>query len=196
MTEGYIKFHCDWDDSLPPSEDEIDELNQWRHLLFNRSLIGLYPDGIGYGNVSVRSGNNNEFIITGTQTGGYKNLIPSQFTRVIKFDFNKNYVKCSGKIKASSESMTHAAIYYALPDINSVFHVHSYEHWKKLLHIIPTTSENAEYGTPEMANEIIRLLKESDLRQKKILVMGGHIEGILSFGTTIEEAGKILLSYL
>jgi L-ribulose-5-phosphate 4-epimerase len=195
MTEGYIKFRCDWIDGTPPLESEIIELNIWRSKLYKLGFIGSYPDGIGFGNVSIRS-EKNEFIITGTQTGAFETLNTLHYTRVIDFDIARNYVKCCGKIKASSESMTHAVIYQALPEINSVFHIHSIENWKKLLNIIPTTSDKAEYGTPEMAYEIMRLLKETDLRQKKILVMAGHEEGILSFGTTIIQAGKILFNYI
>jgi hypothetical protein len=48
--------------------------------------------------------------------------------------------------------------------------------------------------TPEMANEIKRLFKETLVAVEKILVMGGHVGGIISFGGTLEEAGKILLN--
>jgi hypothetical protein len=46
-----------------------------------------------------------------------------------------------------------------------------------------------------MAHEIMRLIKDSDLMEKKILVMEGHEEGIFTFGKTLEEAGEILLDY-
>ena len=68
--------------------------------------------------------------------------------------------------------------------------------WERLINKIPTTSPEAEYGTPEIARDIIRLFKETDVKEKKILVMGGHKEGIISFGKDLDEAGNVLLSYL
>jgi len=50
--------------------------------------------------------------------------------------------------------------------------------------------EAVAYGTPEMAYEIIRLFKGSDVRSKKIFVMAGHRGGILSL------SGKILKTHL
>ena len=61
---------------------------------------------------------------------------------------------------------------------------------------MPTTKKEIEYGTPAMANEMIRLFDETDLRNKKVLVMAGHEEGIISFGENLEEAGNLLLKLL
>ena len=47
-----------------------------------------------------------------------------------------------------------------------------------------------------MAKEIQRLFRETDVKEKKILVMAGHKEGIISFGKDLDEAGKIMLNYL
>ena len=58
---------------------------------------------------------------------------------------------------------------------------------------VSTTEKNVSYGTPEMAKEIIRLFKQDNLIDKKILVMSGHEEGIISFGANLEEAANILL---
>ena len=48
---------------------------------------------------------------------------------------------------------------------------------------------------PEMAEEVIRLFKETDVKEKKILAMAGHEEGVVSFGKNLKEAGQILLEY-
>ena len=61
---------------------------------------------------------------------------------------------------------------------------------------VPTTKKEVPYGTPEMANEIFRLFKETAVQQEKIIVMAGHDEGIISFGKDLEEAGEILLNFL
>lgn len=60
---------------------------------------------------------------------------------------------------------------------------------------VPTTRINCAYGTPEMAREIIRLCKEDNLKETEILVMSGHKEGIIAFGSNLEEAGNLLMKY-
>jgi ribulose-5-phosphate 4-epimerase/fuculose-1-phosphate aldolase len=96
---------------------------------------------------------------------------------------------------ASSESMSHGVIYGESNDIHGVIHVHHKALWQKLLDKVPTTAGHAAYGTPEMAYEIIRLFRETDLMKKKILVMKGHEEGIFTFGETLQDAGKVILEY-
>ena len=118
------------------------------------------------------------------------------YARVIDFDLEKNKVSARGPIRPSSESLTHAALYQVDPKINAVIHVHNLDMWKKLMEKVPTSSAEATYGTPEMAKEMMRLYKDTDLRDRKILVMGGHEEGIISFGRNLDEAGKILLSHM
>jgi len=192
--KGYIKFNCNWIKSEPKSFSKFIEINNWRNKLYDLGLIGVYPNGIGFGNISIRD-NLNQFIITGSATGGIEKLSEQHYTKVTEFSLEKNSLTCEGPIKASSESLTHAAIYQTNPEVNVVIHVHNLNLWKKLINKIPTTSKDAEYGTPEMAKEIIRLFNETDVKEKKILAMEGHKEGIISFGNTMEEAGKILLNY-
>ena len=191
INEGYIKFKCNWIRGKPISEEKINEMNQWRSKLYGLGLIGAYRDGTGFGNISVRL-KNNQFIISGSQTGSTPLLTNNHYTIVTKSDIIKNKLTCKGSIIASSESLTHSALYLASKEINAVIHVHNLNLWKKLIYKIPTTKE-VPYGTPEMANEIFRLFKETDIREKKILVMAGHKEGVISFGKDIEGAGNVLL---
>ena len=51
-----------------------------------------------------------------------------------------------------------------------------------------------EYGTPEMAYEIIRLMGLPETQNRKVFVMGGHAEGIVAFGKTVEEAARLILN--
>jgi len=44
-----------------------------------------------------------------------------------------------------------------------------------------------------MAENIKRLFREYNLKDDGIIVMGGHREGIISFGKTLESAGNIIL---
>ena len=194
MDEGYIKFNCSWIRSKPIDSKKLGRINQWRDKLYRLGLIGAYEDGIGYGNMSLRDGKN--FIITGSATGNLSVLDASHYTRVTGFSIEKNSLTCKGPAIASSESLTHAALYTASPEINAVIHVHSDRFWKKLSGKVPTSSKEILYGSPEMANEIIRLYRESDLKDKKILVMAGHSGGIITFGKSLEEAGAVLFAHI
>lgn len=193
--EGYIKFHCHWVYSPALNPDRIQEVNLWRKKLNVMRMIYEDDNGVGFGNISVRGDRPGEFIITGTQTGGISCLTENHYTTVTNFDWEKNYVTCEGPIEASSETLTHAALYVANPEINAVVHVHHLRLWKTLLNKVLTTSKNVAYGTPEMAQEIIRLCQESNLNEQKVLVMEGHKEGIITFGVDLEEANSVLLKY-
>jgi len=65
--------------------------------------------------------------------------------------------------------------------------------WAALLNQAPTSSKTVDYGTPELAYEIMRLFTVSDVRTRKILVMAGHEAGIVTFGGDLEEAFSILM---
>ena len=194
--EGYVKFNSELHDSFPPAEWDVEAINIWRDRLYKMGLVGAYDDGIGYGNISVRSPHTVEFIITGTGTGALDLLFPDHFTRVKSYDISENRVICEGKVHASAETMTHAAVYACDRDIGAVVHVHSAEHWQRLLDQIPTTSQSAAYGTPEMAREIFRLYRETAFAVTGVMVMAGHEEGILSFGSTLDEAGSRMLDII
>ncbi|NOX71196.1 MAG: class II aldolase/adducin family protein [Candidatus Micrarchaeota archaeon] len=193
--DGYIKFNIKWIKAKPLPESVIRELNKWRRKLFDAGLIGMYESGIGFGNISMRIPGTNEFIISGSATGGIENLTAEHYARVTEVDHEKNSLVCVGPIKASSESMTHAAVYDSDHSVNAVIHVHNLRMWKMLLDRVPTTSKEATYGTPEMAEEVMRLFKESDVKEKKIFVMGGHEEGLMTFGKDLDEAGSVMLRY-
>ena len=195
MDEGYIKFNCNWILSNDIPLDKVAELNMWREIMYDKGWIGLYPDGIGFGNISMRC-NEKTFLISGTATGGLPILTKSHYSLVTNYNLSTNTVTCMGPVKASSESLTHALIYECSAATNAVIHIHNLDLWNRLLHHAPTSSENISYGTPEMANEIKRLFAETALGKEKIIVMGGHREGIISFGRDLEEAGSILIDRL
>lgn len=194
MNEGVIKFNCTWIKEAPLNFELIKELNTWRDTLYKLKLLGVTKDGIGYGNISCRYKDN--FIISGSGTGKLKHLTNEHYTTVTNYSIKENALTAVGPVIASSESLTHAMIYKTQPAINAVFHVHHFALWEKLFHKIPTTDIDVAYGTPAMANEIVRLFKETDLASEKIFVMGGHEEGIVSFGKDANEAGNILLAAL
>ncbi|MGE0088515.1 MAG: class II aldolase/adducin family protein [Bacteroidales bacterium] len=193
INEGYIKFNLQWEKkSVDFPGTIISELNIFRTKLFDFGLIGMYPNGIGFGNISSRIANTDQFIISGSATGQLRTLTKEHFSLVTGFEIEKNTVICQGQIAASSESMSHAALYKSNQNINAVVHVHHKKLWEKYLNNLPATPKNAEYGTPKMANEIKKLAHVSE----GIIIMGGHEEGIVSFGITLEEAtNKIIKLY-
>jgi ribulose-5-phosphate 4-epimerase/fuculose-1-phosphate aldolase len=195
MNEGVIKFKCEWIQSAPLEAHWIEQIDPWRTQLFKHRLIGMYPDGIGYGNISIRV-NKDQFIISGSATGGIPQLTNLHYTKVTEYNLEQNSLTAVGPIIASSESLSHAAVYACNESIGAVMHVHNADLWDTLINKIPTTHAHIEYGTPAMAFDIMRLYNETDIPQKKIMVMAGHPEGIIAFGKNLEEAGSILLRYL
>lgn len=194
IDEGYIKFNCQWINQplfieVPP------ELLAWRDQMYELKQIGYYPElNVGYGNISLKTSQG--ILISGTQTGNIYPIKPKYFTLVTDYDLAQNRLVCRGPIKASSESMTHLAIYESDQSINAIIHIHNFTLWQDLLNKVPTTKKEVLYGTPEMAKEIFRLFQETRVKQEKIIVMAGHEEGIIAFGSSLEEAGNLLLDFL
>lgn len=143
MDDGYIKYNCEWVKGKSPSNDRVKELIKWRTKFHDLKLIGKRGD-IGYGNISIKD--EEGVVISGTATGDERVLEPKHLSMIKKYDIDKNYVLCVGEVKASSETMTHLAIYEAVPSARAVIHIHSLKLWEKELDVIPTTSKDAAYG--------------------------------------------------
>lgn len=193
--EGVIKFKCTWIAEPAMPFNKIAALDEWRNKLYEARLIGEDANGVGFGNISCRL-KGNTFIITGTGTGSLKKLNAENYTCVAGYDLSKNTITCAGPIKASSESLTHAAVYESLPFVNAVFHVHHPGLWKKLLTELPSAAAKIEYGTTAMAYEIKSLMADPVVLEQGILAMGGHREGVIAFGKNPGEAGKKIASWL
>ncbi len=204
IREGVIKYEQKFKINENLQED-ISELNAWREIFYKLKLIGQDPEkyyGAGYGNLSKRIEPYNytkckkRFIITGTQTNKLENVTNIHYTKIMEYYPEENFVKSEGLIEPSSEAMSHGIIYDLNSSTRYIFHVHSLDIWKVSKKLgIPITSKNVEYGTPQMAEEIKLLFRESNVRNIKILSMGGHEDGIITFGDNAEEAGLILLKY-
>jgi hypothetical protein len=194
IDEGYTKYECVWREAPALPAGAIAELNTWRNRLHERGLIGYYPQhGVGFGNVSIREGDSDMFIISGTQTGHIAITDERYYARVTRCDIEANRVHCEGPVQASSEALTHAAIYALDPGIRAVVHVHDANLWGELIDSIPTTSREVSYGTPAMALEFRRLYEDTGFAERGIAVMGGHEEGLVSFGRDIEQAARRIL---
>ena len=189
----YIKFSCERVAAKITSFDRLAELNAYRSKLLDLRLIGVDPNGIGFGNLSVREGATDNFYITGSATGGVHELTLADCAKVVACDFERNRIRYEGSALPSSESLTHAAIYESDATAGAVMHCHDSELWTAALNEAPTTSKAAEYGTPDMAHEIMRLFTRTDVRSRKIVVMAGHEGGILTFGKDLEEALAVLV---
>jgi len=194
IDEGYTKYVCDWRHAPALPAESVSELNAWRNRLHEQGLIGYYPEHrVGFGNVSIREGDSGAFIISGTQTGHIETTDERHYARVIRCDIEANRVLCEGPVQASSEALTHAAIYALDPDIRAVVHVHDAALWNDLIDRVPTTAREVSYGTPEMALEFRRLYAETVFAEQGLAVMGGHEEGIVSFGKTVGQATQRIL---
>ncbi len=194
LDEGYIKYEMDWTPGPAVHVDTARQLDRWRQPLHAAGLIGEYAEeGIGFGNLSLRHGAPGQFLISGTQTGSLVRTNAQHYALVTHVDIERNTVRCEGPVPASSEAMTHAAI-YALDDaIGAVVHVHSLPLWQRLRGELPTTDPDVAYGTPEMAREFRRLYDNTEFNRDGIAIMAGHDEGLISFGPSLRSAAQRLL---
>jgi hypothetical protein len=194
--EGVVKYRLDYTTAPPVDSEIVAELNAWRTILYRLGLTGQDSrryDGLAYGNVSLRRGET-AFLISGTQTGGKPKLTSEHYCLVTGFDLEQNLIIAEGPIAPSSEALTHAAVYQSGSGIDCVLHVHSPELWEKAEALaIPVTDRQVGYGTPEMAHEVGFLVRTS---KSPVIAMGGHEDGVIAFGRTVEEAAICLIRSL
>jgi L-ribulose-5-phosphate 4-epimerase len=189
----YVKFTYERAGANIGAFDGLADLNAWRRKLLELRLIGVDSNGVGFGNLSVRDGATTYFYITGSATGGLSELACADCARVVAYDLAKNWLRYEGSAVPSSESLTHAAIYEADPTTCAIIHFHDAILWASLLERVPTSSKRVSYGTPEMAYEIMRLFKISNVRSRKLFVMAGHEGGIVAFGKSLKEAFDVVV---
>ncbi|TNE41347.1 MAG: class II aldolase/adducin family protein [Alphaproteobacteria bacterium] len=195
--EGVIKYQLDHEEAPLPDAMDIEPLVLWREKLVECGLVGQDPeryDGYGFGNLSMRL--DEGFLITGSQTGEVKDFQIEHFAWVRQADPEENRVLSLGQTPPSSESLTHAAVYAALPEVRFVFHAHSPDIWRRASELHVPETAPVPYGTPEMAREVARLLALAETRAQRLFTMAGHEDGVLSFGATAIEAGEALLGAL
>jgi methylthioribose-1-phosphate isomerase len=190
--DGYIKYSSERSDGEVPHPAALDELNHVRTELFDRGLIGCLPNGIGFGNLSIRHGGTG-FLISGSATGADRVLNHGQFCLVESYSLEENRVRSRGSLNASSESMSHGAIYSADPAVNCVIHIHSRSMFDSLLargqiH----TPADVPYGTPAMARAVAELVR-SQVDLPVLFVMAGHDEGVVAYGADIASVGTLLV---
>lgn len=199
IDDGVIKFdHSSFKLSPPLEIDEYRDLENWRKTLFAKELIGEYPiEKVGFGNLSQRKdyqsyfeSSKPQFLISGTQTGKFSHLTGEHYTRVIDYDLGKNKVTAMGPVQASSESLTHAAIYELDKKIKAIFHIHHRDLWDCMLRDgAVRTPKDIPYGTQEMARCVQKLFAGKPVG---LFAMEGHQDGIIAFATDLNECGKLI----
>lgn len=199
--EGVIQFQLEHTSGPSLPLDQLCELMAWRKILRQLELLGEDPlryGGFGFGNISRRlppiaNDSACPFVITGTQTGSCSEIGPEHFTTVVECFPEQNRVASVGPIRPSSEAMTHAALYAADPELRVVMHVHSPHIWRSASQLrLPTTRVTAACGTAAMTSAVREMMPQA----LGLLVMGGHEDGVLTFGQTADQAGVTLLSAL
>lgn len=199
--EGVIKYRLEHHQgALSPLIDTA-PINGWRSLFFRLGIIGQTPDkyhGLGYGNISQRlaSGQNN-FLISGTQTGHLACLQREHFAIVDVASAKLNFIRSHGPSRPSSEALTHGSIYDLAPEAQAVIHVHCPEIWRhtRLLDL-PCTQADIAYGSQEMTEAVEQLFSSGQLKNLPIFSMLGHEDGIVAFGESLAEAAQTLLIQL
>jgi hypothetical protein len=207
MCEGVIKFQADHrGGSLSPRRygEAVAALRGWRRTFFDLGLIGQDParyEGAGFGNLSTRVGppsagrGRRGLLITGTQTGGKSELGYADYCVVHTYEPARNRVSSEGPCLPSSETLTHARLYDLSPSIRAVFHVHAPRLWRLRHRLrLPTTDADIPYGTQAMALAVEGLYRSGPLPEVAVLAMGGHEDGIISFGKTADDAGRRLIT--
>ena len=188
--EGYTKYECAWIREPLLTGSVSADLNRLRCQMREYGYIGMIlGTDIGFGNVSERS-TDGGFIVSGTQTGHIENLTDDDYSWVQSWDYETNSLVCIGCRQASSESLSHAAIYDTLPVVKFVAHIHSKTLWTKSLGTMPTTPEYAEFGTVALAKEIGKLCIAEGFAGA--IALGGHEDGLIFCGQTVDDIIKMV----
>ena len=188
MDDGYIKYTSHRRPGIVTATPELIALNHARTRLFDLGLVGIDGSGIGFGNVSVRA-DAQQFVISASATGATRKLATEQYCLVESYSLERNEVWSMGELDASSESMSHGAMYASNQGIHCVMHIHSRILFDRRLQCgTAATQASIPYGTPAMAHAVAEFARrQSSL--PALLVMAGHDEGIIACGT---QVGSVL----
>ena len=151
--------------------------------------MGVDSNGVGFGNLSVRDGVAGTF--TSRFSDGWSARIDAGLVQSWR-RFRKELAPLRRHCDSFIGIVDACAIYESDPSTSAVIHCHDSDCGRRFS-IAPTTSKSVAYGTPEMAYEIMRLFKVSDVRSRKIFVMAGHEAGIVTFGENLEDAFDVLM---
>ena len=191
--DGYVKYTAVHTTAPAIEAPHWAELNKARTQLHRLGVLGVTPQGIGFGNVSIRF-QGEEFLISGTATGALPELTPAEYCLVNSFDLAQNRIVSTGPVQASSEAMTHGAVYQSCSGARCVMHIHSRAIFNGMIRDgCPATAKNAAYGTPEIALALAQCVRELGTDEGAV-VLAGHDEGVIVWGPTVEKALQLIQS--
>ncbi len=188
--EGYLKFQCERVNGTLGEPTFFRKFNLFRTRLWDLGLVGEKENGIGFGNLSRRIGQ--YIFITGSQTGGKRELEIEDYVLVLDWNWERFTVKSFGKRPCSSETFTHLAVYTSSLEAKVVVHIHSAEIWQWAKDKIPGTPPEAEFGTLELALAVRRLVAR-DPKGFGWLVLLGHEEGLIVWGKTVSQVLELIM---
>ncbi|MEM7220488.1 MAG: class II aldolase/adducin family protein [Pseudomonadota bacterium] len=194
--EGVIQFRCELGGrQRPVTSSELRELIVWRQIAGRLSLLGQEPDrygGYAFGNISERRGQG--FEISASQSAHLDCTDPRAWCQVTTVDFDGFSLSAEGDLPPSSESITHAMLYAADPDIGGVIHAHSPALWQRAEELgMPTTAADVPYGTPALGDAVRGLLAAHPARPLTFATLG-HEDGIFTVAPDLHAAGAQLLA--
>ena len=200
IDDGVIKYdRSNFTQSRPIDSIEYRDLEYWRKKLFLLNLIGEYEEEqVGFGNMSQIFDYSHfshspvpQFVITGSQTGKYAELDGRHYTRVLNYNIDHLKIWTMGAIEASSEALTHAAIYAHNKNIKAIFHIHSEKIWQGMIDDkTDSTAKTIPYGTVEMARATEKCVGKKDSGSFTML---GHTDGVIIYGKNLAEVGELTL---
>ncbi len=169
----------------PPRVPEAAGLVSWCLRFVETGLASAGADASG--NLSVRL--ERGFLVTPTHVP-MDQIGEDDLVHVLEADETRNRVRAAGSREPSSESLLHAALYAARPEVRAVFHGH---HERVLAQGreagLPSTPREAPYGTPEIAALAVEVARGAD-----VFLLRGH--GFVAVGPTMDLAGARALDAL
>lgn len=191
-----IKFKHNLKFSPPLLEENFIALEKWRIIFYRIGMIGQNKsEGLSYGDLSKRIlVGENEFIITGANTGQFANLDGAQYTRVKKCDVRKKIIEAIGPIAPSNTTHMHFLIFKNCPQINFIFHLNHegiYQHVKKNENQCLQDTFSKDFEAAEIS------ISDTIQQQSSGLLALTSVPGdLICYGPSAEIAGKLVLDTL
>ena len=185
MPEEYIgtKFETVFLKKDIPNHEQIKKLIFWGKKF---ALLGLTPEyetGAA-GNLSFKTDTGYIVTAAGVNLGDLKE---EDFVEVRSCSLDNKEITAIGIKEPTSETMLHCAIYGKRLDVKIIFHVHDDYAVKRCDEFgLKCTTNEAPYGSKKLVDEVLSVVGDHDY-----IVMKNH--GIISLGTTFEEAGERII---
>ena len=171
-----VKFETRFASAESPVSALAAPLVAWCRRFAESGLASSDEDASG--NLSVRLGQG--FLVTPTHVP-LSAVSEGQLVHVL--GVQEAVVQVVGCLEPSSETLLHAALYRARPDVEAVFHGHAEALvGRGAAAGFAATPHEVPYGTPALA----RLAAEAAVNAE-VVILAGH--GFVALGTSMDEAG-------